>query len=415
MTADVVVVGGGIAGSATAIGLARRGVDVVVVERRAFPRPKPCGEGLMPHGVEALRALVGDHAPATVGAQPFAGILYRCGGVEAIGDFDGALGYGFRRDLLDDVVQRAARAAGARVVAGAVRDVGLDDAQGATVHLADGTTLRARFVVGADGPRSTLRHALGLDGGAPVDGRYAVRRHFALADGVALPARVEVTVLDGYELYVTPVQPGVVNVAALCERRVFQGGAGPLADRLDALIDGAARRGAGAATALLAGARPVDDAAACGPLRVKAKRVHRGRAALVGDAAGYVDAITGEGMSLALRTAPVLVDAIAAVLGGADVDLSLRTYARARAAAFRDHALLTHGLVFLARSPTLAKRAVARLAKEPALFDRLLQVNDGRRTFASLGVVDALKLAVGATPEPQPSATRSRPLREGAR
>ncbi len=355
---------------------------------------------MLPHGVEALTALGLGDALSAVGAQPFRGILYRCGGVVARGDFEGgAPGFGVQRGLLDDVVRRRAVDVGAAFVHGTARKVALPaqaspGGESVSVELACGSVVRGRFLIGADGPRSMVRHALDLDCGAPKDGRYAVRRHFRLPDAVPLPDRVEVTVVDGFEIYLTPVGDGVVNIAALCERRVFQGGSGALNARLDDLLARAPEE----ATAVLRGAVPLDEALACGPLRVKARAVHRGPALLVGDAAGYVDALTGEGMSLALRTAAFAVDAIADVAGGALERPSFRRYAKRRADAFRDHALLTHGLVFLARHRPLAVRAVARLAREPALFSRLLAVNDGRRTLASLGVVDALKLAVGSKP-----------------
>jgi flavin-dependent dehydrogenase len=170
-------------------------------------------------------------------------------------------------------------------------------------------------------------------------------------------------------------------------------GSGPPGGRLRALIDGCAPL-----SARLADAAPIDEALACGPLRVKSRAVWRGRAVLIGDAAGYVDAITGEGMSLALHTASLASDAIRAVLAGGDVDDAFAAYARARARAFRDHALLTMGLVELARRPFFAKRAIARLARDPALFTRLLAVNTGARSIFSLGLVDGLKLAIGSSP-----------------
>ncbi|MFZ9888437.1 MAG: NAD(P)/FAD-dependent oxidoreductase, partial [Myxococcota bacterium] len=149
----------------------------------------------------------------------------------------------------------------------------------------------------------------------------------------------------------------------------------------------------------LGGAEPLGPALACGPLRVKAKRVYGDKTLLVGDAAGYVDAITGEGMSLALSTAGFAAEAAVATLrDGVSMRAAFRRYAQERARVFRDHALLTHGLVFLARHPVLVRRAIGRLAHEPSLFTRLLEVNDGRRSFLSLGVVDLLKLGVGRSP-----------------
>jgi flavin-dependent dehydrogenase len=125
--------------------------------------------------------------------------------------------------------------------------------------------------------------------------------------------------------------------------------------------------------------------------------VYAQRCVLVGDAAGYVDAITGEGMSLALKTAMLAADAIADVVAGAPMLRCMEGYRRKRWAAFSDHALLTLGLVELARHPFFAKRTIAQLAKDPALFTRLLAVNNGTKRLWSLGVLDFLKLGVGSS------------------
>jgi menaquinone-9 beta-reductase len=408
LDADVLVAGGGLAGSLTALALVRRGLHCIVVDKAAFPRDKPCGEGLLPHGLELLAGLGLGDVVERCGGQPFRGILYRVlgrshalrsgrapvgGAVTARGDFEGGLsGRGVRRRELDDELRRRVAAAGATFVRGAVQGAALDE-RAATLALADGSHLRGRFLVGADGPRSTLRHALSLDAGPPRRPRYALRQHFRLPAGASLPDRVEVNVVDGYELYVTPVAAGTVGVAALCERRVMNEGAGRPEDRLKRLIEGCAP-----VADRLAGAAAESAALACGPLRVCARDVGRGRAFLVGDAAGYVDAITGEGMSLAIRTAASCADAVAAALHGAPLAEALAGYRRQRARVFRDHAILTFGLIELARHPFLARRAIARLAREPELFSRLLSVNNGTRSLASLGAVDFLKLAVGSAP-----------------
>lgn len=393
--ADVLVVGGGLAGTVTARACAQRGLTAVVIDRAMFPRDKPCGEGLLPHGVATLRAMGLAEALEACAPQPFRGILYRVGAVVAAGDFpDGVTGRGVRRRLFDDALRRvAAREPRVTFVHATVRDA-VADGRGASVVLDDGRRLHGRLLVGADGPRSSVRHRLGLDGGIPRRTRHAIRGHFRLPPGMPLPARVEVTMGAGYEVYVTPVAPGLIGVAVLAERDVLRAGHGDADARLRTLVDAVPE-----VRARLDGVTPDDDALACGPLRVRATALHRERAVLVGDAAGYVDAITGEGMTLALRTADDAARAIAAVLqDGVAPARAFARHARARAAIFRDHAVLTHGLVWLARHPTLARRAVARLARDPALFGRLLAVNDGSRSLWSLPLLDALKLAVGARP-----------------
>jgi flavin-dependent dehydrogenase len=395
MRSDAIVVGGGLSGAATALHLARAGLSVVIVERRRFPRDKPCGEGLLPRGVAKLAAIGLGGAIELAQAQPFRGVLYRCHGVVARGDFaDRERGYGLRRILLDDIVRQAACRAGANHLEATVEGVqALRD--GAAVELRGGERLFARFVVGADGPHSVVRRACGLDAGRAGSGRYAIRRHFELSSGVPLPERVEVAVLGGCELYVTPVGPRLVGVAALCERGALRSNAGGGAARLRALLSQAPV----AIQERLSGARPASEPLACGPLRVRAKRAHRGTVLLTGDAAGYVDAISGEGMGLALCGAELAARAILAVLSGrASGPCALAAYERQRARLLRGHVLLTHGLLFLARHPRLARRAAARLAREPRLFTRLLAVNDGSSSLLSLGILDALKLAVGARP-----------------
>ncbi|MBM4279835.1 MAG: FAD-binding protein [Deltaproteobacteria bacterium] len=397
--AEVVVAGGGLAGAALALALRRQGTSVVVVDKADFPREKPCGEGLLPHGVALLQGLgLGDVVDAC-GGRPFRGILYHCHGVVAAGDFaHGATGRGLRRRLLDESVRARAASAGATLVRARVDRASVDP-DGATLMLDDGRALRGRVLVGADGPRSTVRHSLGLDGGAPRRARFALRRHYRLRPGAALPDRVEVHVGHHHELYVTPVAAAdgsgdaVIGVAALCERAVFAAQGGRPDERLDALVAACAPL-----AARLQGAVPDGPALSCGPLRVRARDVAQGRALLIGDAAGYVDAITGEGMSLALQTARLAVDAVGAILGDGDVDAAAARYRRARAVVFRDHAVLTQGLVELARRPFFARRVIARLGREPALFSRLLQVNDGQLPLTAFGLGNLARLALGASP-----------------
>jgi menaquinone-9 beta-reductase len=389
-TPTVLIAGGGLAGATTALLLGRAGVRCVVVDKASFPRDKPCGEGLLPHGVETLQSMGVGHLIDLAAAQSFVGIRYHCGGVVADGDFVEGVGRGVRRRVLDEGMRSSAASVGAAFVQGHV-DTASEDKHGVQLRLRDGTTLRGDVLVGADGPRSVVRHSLGLDGGVKPGGRYALRQHFKLAQDVDMPKRVEVHMGVGYELYLTPCAPGVVGLAALVAHERMRSDVGPPAQRLQTLVGGVpliAER--------LRGSEAVTDAMTCGPLRVRARAVHTNRTVLVGDAAGYVDAITGEGMSLALKTARAAAAAIEQRVQGNARAFSV--YRTQRRRLFFDHAVLTHGLVWLAQHPRLAERAIARLAHEPALFGRLLSVNNGTKPLWHLSPLDLIKLAVGKSP-----------------
>jgi menaquinone-9 beta-reductase len=388
--ADVIVAGGGLAGATTALLLQRAGLTTIVVDKAEFPRDKPCGEGLLPHGVETLQRLGCGGLLENAAAQRFVGIRYHCQGVVADGDFVEGVGRGVRRRSLDEGMRAAAAAAGAQLVHGSVERANEND-HGATLHLRDGRALMGKWLIGADGPRSVVRHSLGLDGGQPTSARYALRQHFTLPSGATMPTRVEVHMSNGFELYITPCAPGTIGIAALLSHERMRGGSGTPAHRMLGLCQSVA-----AVMRYVEDASPASDALACGPLRVRALNVHTDRSLLVGDAAGYVDAITGEGMSLALKTAQAASDAVVARAAG-DAHAFAR-YRRRRAGYFFDHAVLTHGLVWLSRHPFLARRAIARLAHEPALFSRLLSVNNGTARVWQLLPLDALKLAVGKRP-----------------
>lgn len=393
--ADVIVVGGGLAGSITALPVARAGAKVIVVEKASFPRHKVCGEGLLPHGVGLLKKLELDHLLDECQAQPFSGILYRAYGVWAPGDFaDGQVGYGIQRYLLDDKLHQSAIAHdNVTLVKDQVRGLAHDD-DGVTVTTRKGDTYRARVLVGADGVRSTTRHLLGLDKGPPKRQRYGLRRHFRLRDGVALPRRVEVNVLDGFELFITPVEPGVMGVAALMERHITQQGKGSQNDRLDALLQHAPDL----LRERLEGATPVNDAKAVGPLMADTKEVHQGRCVLVGDAAGFVDAITGEGMTIAFATADTCAAAVLDVLNGEAPAAAFGRYAKMRHGIYRDHKILTLGLLTMAGRPAIIRRAVTRLKDDPQLFTDLLNVNNGTHSIWSFGLWNMVKLGLGKTP-----------------
>lgn len=279
---DLIVAGGGPAGLVTAIHAARAGLETVVIDRRHHPIDKACGEGLMPHTVRHLEGLgVGLRGKA------FRGITYLDSRRRVDATFASGNGLGVRRIVLSEALLDTATAAGVRLVTGEVGGVSQDS------NSVSCNGLRARYLAAADGLHSPLRRSLGLDRPAGGPRRWGLRRHYRVAPW---SDTVEVYWAGDTEAYVTPVADDCVGVAILTSR---QG----LFDRQILEFP--------ALTKLLAGAAHDSDRAA-GPLRQRARSRRAGRVLLVGDAAGYVDALTGEGLGIAFGGAELLARAVLA-------------------------------------------------------------------------------------------------------
>jgi flavin-dependent dehydrogenase len=370
---DVVVVGGGPVGLATAIAARQAGLSVRLVEAGTPPRDKACGEGLMPDAVAALATLGVDAARL---GTAFAGIRFVAeDGRVATGDFAGGAGCGVRRlDLHQALADRAA-AMGVLLDWG-MRVTGLLPGSLAAAGAPAGVTtagevIHARFVVAADGLRSPLRRWAGLDEGQrpPAAGdRFGVRCHFALPPWSPY---VEVHWGAGGEAYVTPVgghagRPPEVGVALLFSRetggRHPADGAPPFARLLAAFPALAAR---------LAAAEPASLARGAGPLRQRVRRVARGRLALVGDAAGYVDALTGEGLGVGFTSALALAEELARAVA-APGRRPLAGWETRHRALVRWPFRTTEALLLATRWPGPRRRLLATLADREDLFATLL-------------------------------------------
>ena len=282
---DLIVAGAGPAGLVTATHAARAGLSVTVVDRRPGPIDKACGEGLMPHTVSQLTGL-----GVPLQGAPFRGISYLDATHRVDADFRNGSGMGVRRTVLHEALHTAALDAGARIIRGDVGEVSQD---GSAVYCGE---LRGRYLAAADGLHSPIRRALGLDRPPAGRRRWGIRRHFRTApwnDRVEVHWAREAVV---GEAYVTPVADDCVGVAILTSR---QGG---FDGQLAAFPALAAR---------LRGCEHGGDRAA-GPLRQRVTGRTCGRVMLVGDAAGYVDALTGEGLGVAFGAAELLVESVLA-------------------------------------------------------------------------------------------------------
>lgn len=338
--ADLVVVGGGPAGLATAICARLSGLDALVLEAARPPVDKACGEGLMPDGAAVLRTLGVDLG--AVESRPFRGVRYLDGEAVAEGRFPGEPGLGIRRTVLHDALRRRAEAVGVRVRWGS-RVRGWTGDGFAT----DEGPVRGRWLIAADGRTSRVRGWAGLEVRAPRRRRFGVRRHYRVAPWSDL---VEVHWADGCEAYVTPVGERLVGVALL-----WADGRGDF-DRLLARFPRLEER--------LSGCEIASRDRGAGPLEQRCRRVVRERLALVGDAAGYLDPITGEGLALAFRQAEAVVRAIAAG--------DLEGYASAHRQIVRHPLAVIRLLLLVERWPRLRRRVTAALAADPGLMSRFL-------------------------------------------
>ncbi|TCC65734.1 monooxygenase [Kribbella pittospori] len=278
---DLLVAGCGPAGAATAIRAALAGLSVVVVEPRAAPIDKACGEGIA-HSAASYLSRLG----VELDGRPFYGIRYLDGQHQVDARFHAGPGLGVRRTTLHEALMKRMADLGIPVVQTRVGTI----TQNTTSVTAAGHT--ARYLAAADGLHSPIRRQLDLGSTSAGDVRRGLRRHFHVSPWTDL---VEVYWSRLGEAYVTPVANDLVGVAVLTSAR------GTFDSHLSA-FPSLERR--------LKGARPANAVMGAGPLRQRVRSRVAGRVLLVGDAAGYVDALTGEGIAVALRTSAELVDCI---------------------------------------------------------------------------------------------------------
>jgi flavin-dependent dehydrogenase len=366
LDAEVLVVGGGPAGAATAALLARRGRDVLLLEKSAFPREKPCGEYYGPGVVDALARLGALDAVLSTEHEQLGGMRIRVGQRGFLlsypdeGGHRGALGV--RRSLLDRALLHHARMSGVRVaeqarVSGAeiegnrVRGVRLRGVGGKA-----GEVLRSRFVVAADGRHSAIARSLGLDLPVRWPRRLGLHAHYSRV-ALRFGGLGEMHVGRGTYCGLAPVGGGLV-VAGL----VVPLGAKLPGESAECHFERGLAELPGVA-ALLDGARQVGPVRGIGPLARRVCRAAGPSYLLVGDAAGFLDPFTGEGVYRALRGAELAAGAVERALrrpDGVPVD-----YEQARRAAFADKERLVRLIQLVLGSPRSFGYVVGNLGRRP--------------------------------------------------
>ena len=354
---DLVVVGGGPAGLAVAIVAAEQGLSVVVVERRDFPPDKACGEGVLPPGVKALQRLgIADRFDRST-SYPFAGIRFIQEDGSAAESRMPSNGIGIRRTVLVEAMARRAEELGA-VLRHRCSVIGFKATlSDAVVYTSEGDIF-GRLIVAADGLHSSLRKASGLEAAPSSRRRFALRQHYKIRPWTDF---VEVYIDDKGEAVVTPVSDENVGINFVWEDGVIEQPKIPiLASRFPALL------------ARLANAPTISSVRGAGPMARASTRRNSDRMVLVGDAAGFVDSISGDGLSIAFNSALILGKHLPEILKRGATRESMQAYEREARRVYRGYWFVTKGLLVIARHPRARRTIINSLMRHPRAFTALM-------------------------------------------
>jgi flavin-dependent dehydrogenase len=379
---EVLVVGGGPAGASVACALARAGVDVHVLDRAHFPRPKPCAEYLSPEASRILAEMGALERIEATGAAALAGIRVRApSGAVIAGDFAASHGFrgyrdrglSVRREVLDAILLDCARAAGARATEGVrVTDIVRDGTRVIGVRtLADGVAeQRARLVIAADGLRSIVAKRLGVAHVRRRPRRLALVTHYRNVDDVGEHGEMHVE-RDGY-VGIADVGNGETTVALVVPARRA---AEISVDRV-AFLERWLRARQQLAPRFTKAER-VSPVVVTGPFASHTRRAWAPGVALVGDAADFFDPFTGEGIYSALRGGEMLADFAQEALSAPTVSAANKVLSASdarRREEFRGKWLVERAIGTIVGTPMLINRAARSLSARKDLADLLIGV-----------------------------------------
>ncbi|MEX2110905.1 MAG: FAD-dependent oxidoreductase [Gemmatimonadaceae bacterium] len=384
LDADVIVVGGGPAGAATAWSLAKSGVDVLVLDRAFFPRDKVCAEYLSPQASRIFADMGVLHEIEATGAAHLAGMILRAPSGQTVhAEFAGVKGFAaysnrglaLRRTVLDEILIRRARLTGARVEEGArVTDVtrGHNGRVDGVALLGPGGTarqLRSRMVIGADGLRSVIGRRLGLVRARRWPKRMALMSHYKGIKGLSGMGEIHVEAQGYFGL--ADVGHGITNVGIVMPVSQAVKASG---DRT-AFVDEWIRSRPHLADRFV-DAQRVSPVRATGPFASFAVRAYAPGAALVGDAADFFDPFTGEGVYAALRGGEMLAPYVAEALkANGDAGLKvLKGYDAARRREFGGKWKLERIIGLAVAFPSLTNHAARVLSRRKDMADLLVGV-----------------------------------------
>ncbi|MBI4169908.1 MAG: NAD(P)/FAD-dependent oxidoreductase [Acidobacteria bacterium] len=405
---DAIVIGGGPAGSAAAALLARAGREVLLCDAARFPRHKICGEFVPPAALRQFADL--GVLPEIEALRPRRHVgmaVIAPGGAEVLGRYDhgAACGLSLRRYDLDETLLRNAGRCGARVLQGwraagfergrdGIFDVELvsagavpvragpgSAAAGGPAAVPDRAAVRARAIVGADGRNSFVARRLGLRRAEPRHRKWAVMGHFL---GVESPADHGEMIVTSYGYCgINPLPGGLANVCVVVDpaamRRPIPGGARLRDFFQERIADHPLTR------RRMARAEPAGSLRATGPMACRAARSVADGVLLVGDAAGFYDPFTGEGIAMALRGTEMAAEVLLEALSRGDLGArALEPYETGRRAAFGPRLRLDRVLQGVLARPRLADWVARRLRRDQDLADLLARVTGDMEDAAAL-------------------------------